>query len=137
MTLLEKIETSFKASLRGEETIDNLIYYWGITAYLFSYFVTDSIIKFNNIRFIDVTLSALTVSYFVWHIYAMKKCAPKKPQLTKEEKQAIRAEKRRELGKKILRKLLLQEPISKTNPAFITIVVDLFSIAVFLSYIIN
>jgi hypothetical protein len=134
MKLLDKIETSFKASLKGEEKVENLIYYWGITAYLISYFIIDRIIQINNIRFIDITISLLTIAFFIWHIYAIKKCSPKKPKLTKEEKQAIREQARRELGKKLLRKLFLQESITKWDPAFITIIVDVFSISVFLSY---
>lgn len=137
MKFLDKIEASFRASLRGEETINNLIYYWGITAYLVSYFIIDRIIKINNILFIDITLSLLTTAYFMWHIYALKKCSPKKPQLTKEEKEAIRAERRRDFSKRFFRKLFLQESITKWDPVFITIVVDLFSIAVFLGYALN
>lgn len=137
MKLLDKIENSFRASLKGEESINNLIYYWGITAYLFSYFVTDRIVKINSIRFIDITISLLMVAYFIWHIYALKKCSPKKPKLTKEEKAAIRAEKRKEFGKRFLRKLFLQESVGKWDPVLVTIVVDLFSIAVFLGYVLN
>ena len=134
MKFFEKVESSFKASLKGQETVDILIYYWGIPAYLFTYFIIERIIKMNSIRFIDITLSLITASYFAWHIYALRKCAPKKPKISDEEKKALRIEARKTLGKRMWRKFMLQEPMTKWDPVFVSIVVDVFSIAIFVGY---
>lgn len=135
--LLNKIETSFKAAMRGEELIHKLVWWWGFIGYLVAYFIVDRIIKINNIAFIDILLSLLTVAYFSWHVYVLKKCSPKKPVLSKEEKKRLREESRKGLGKRVMRKLFLQEPISKWDPAFVSTIVDLFCIASFLTYLLR
>jgi len=137
MKLFDKIETSFKASLKGEETVHNLIYWWGIIGYLVAYFIIDRIVKISDIRLVDIMVSLITSAYFAWHIYALKKCAPKKPKLTKEEKKLLREEARKNLGKKVMRKLLLQEPMTQWDPVFVSIVIDLFSIAIFVGYVVR
>ncbi|MBM5781968.1 MAG: hypothetical protein FJ368_00925 [Pelagibacterales bacterium] len=131
----EKIKLSFKASLKGEENPKVLIYYWGLVSWFTAFFVIDKIIKINDIRVIDVSVSILTIIYFVWHIYVLKKCSPKKPKLTKEEKKKLKEEARKEIGKKLLRKLFLQEPIRKWDLIFVSMVFDAFCIAQFLGYI--
>ncbi len=136
-SLLNKVESSFKAAMKGEESLHNLIWWWGVTSYLLSYFVIDRVIKINNIRSIDIIISVLMSVYFAWHIYVLKKCSPKKPVLSKEEKKKLRQEARKEFGKKFLRKLFLQEPISKWNPVLVTAVVDIFGISTFLGYVFN
>jgi hypothetical protein len=65
----------------------------------------------------------------------LRKCKPKKPQLSAEEKKLLKEEAKKERGKKILRKLLLQEPFTQTDPIFVTMVLDLFFIAHFGGYI--
>jgi hypothetical protein len=135
--IFDKIEASFKASMKGEETLHNLIWWWGAIGYLTAFFVIDEIVKVSTFRSVDILVSILTSVYFAWHIFVLKKCAPKKPQLSKEEKQALRQERRKNFGKKFLRKLLLQESFSEWDPVFISIVIDLFSIATFSSYILR
>jgi hypothetical protein len=132
-----KIESSFKAAMRGEENLSNLIWKWGLISYLLSYFVIDRIIKINDIRFVDVIISLLMTVYFGWHIYVLRKCSPKKPKLSAEEKKLLRLEARRQFTKKLLRKLFLQEPITKWDPVFVATVIDLFSLAIFLNYAVN
>lgn len=135
--ILNRIETSFKAAMRGEELIRRLVWWWGLIGYLVAYFVVDRIIKINNIVFIDVVLSLLTVVYFSWHVYVLKKCSPKKPILSKEEKKRAREESRKDFGKRMMRKLFLQESISKWDPAFVSTIIDLFCIASFLTYLLR
>ncbi|NBV06132.1 MAG: hypothetical protein EBS06_02715 [Proteobacteria bacterium] len=134
--IFNKIETSFRASLRGEESTDKLIYVWGIISYVLA-FLLNKLIKTVHVYFFGTTISAVLICYFAWHIYALKKCSPKKPKLTKEEKQKLREEKRKEFGKKLMRKLLLQESFTKWDPIFISIVIDAFCIAQFIDYIIR
>jgi hypothetical protein len=133
----EKIEISFKAAMRGEESTSNLIKWWGITAFLVSHFIIDRSVMAVNNRFFDVVLSSLAVIYFVWHIYVLRKCSPKKPKLSKEQKKLLKLEARKNLGKKILRKLLLQEPLTKWQPVTVTIVLDIYFITQFTTYIIK
>jgi len=133
--LLNKIELSFKASLKGEETIHNLIWWWGFVGYFVFYFIVDKIIKMTDVRIVDVALSAVGMIYFLWHIYAMRKCSPKKPKISKEEKKRLRAEAWNNAPRKFWRKLTLQEPISKWNPIAMTIAADLLFFVQFLGYV--
>ncbi len=134
--LLNKIENSFKAAMKGQESTDTLIKWWGINSYLVSYFILERVILSVNNRIVDVIISMLLVIYFSWHAYFLKKCAPKKPKLSKEEKEYLKKEARKNLGKKILRKLLLQESITKWNPITFVLMLDLLCIAHFLSYVV-
>lgn len=133
--ILNKIEDSFKRSLKGEESVDKLIYWWGVPAYLAA-FIINKILRSLHIYFINVPVSVVLICYFAWHFYALKKCAPKKPKLTKEEKQKLSEERRKELPKKLMRKFLLQESFTKWDPVFVSFVVDAFCIAQFMGYII-
>ena len=132
-----KIETSFKAATKGEESVHNMIWWWGVCGYLVAFFIVNRIVKVSDSRIIDILVSLLTVIYFVWHFYAMRKCAPKKPKLSKEEKKKLREEARKDFGKKLARKFFLQESITKWDPIFIVLVIDVFSIATFLQYVIR
>ena len=84
--IFSKIKESFKAALSGQETTNNLIRWWGVIAYLVAFFIFDGAIKMLNIYAVTVVLSVIAIIYFTWHIYVLKKCSPKKPKLTKEEK---------------------------------------------------
>lgn len=129
-------ERSFKKASRGQEEIKTLIRYWGIPAYLIFYFVINWIVNAVDLFVIDLLLSSIAVIYFSWHIFAMFKCKPKKPKLTKEERVALKKERRKNLSKSFARKLLLQESISKWDPVTITIVLDLYFVLLFLGNII-
>lgn len=135
--ILNKIESSFKLSLSGKESVSVLIRWWGIGGYLVSYFIVNKIIEVNKFRFIVVVFAILMCAYFVWHIYALRKCSPKKPELSKEEKAKLKEEARRNFARRFFRKLFLQESISEWNPVFITMMIDVFCIAHFLSYIVR
>jgi hypothetical protein len=133
--ILNKIEASFRAALSGKENISTLIYRWGIAGWVIAYFISNKLIKMINISAMDILISSVTSFYFVWHIYVLKKCSPKKLKLSKEEKRKLRKESRKDFGKKFMRKLLLQESITKWDPVFVTIAIDAFCIAHFCNYI--
>ncbi len=133
--IFSRVEASFKAAMRGEESTSVLIKKWGIPAFLISFFVVDKMVMTFDQKAVDVSISSLATLYFVWHIYVLRKCSPKKPKLTKEEKAILKLQARKDLGRKILRKLLLQEPISDWNPVKVTIILDVLFIAQFLGYI--
>ncbi len=130
-----KIKDSLHKAHNGVEDIKTVIWGWGVVAYIIAFFVLDKLIQAIDVRFIDVVISVLAVLYFSWHIYVLRKYKPKAPKLSKEEKQKLKAEARKDLGKKFLRKLFLQEPLTKSNPILITTVLDLFFIANFGGYI--
>jgi len=135
--IFSKIDASFKAAIKGEESTSILIRWWGIIAYVVTFFVIDRIVMKVDNRAVDVAFSSLVVIYFVWHIFVLKKCSPKKPKLSKEEKAYLKQQARKDLGKKILRKLLLQESLTKWEPVTVTIVIDIIFITQFLGYIIK
>ncbi len=135
--LLNKIDKSFRASSKGEEDIKILIRWWGFVAYLFFYFIVNKIIKISTSDILDLSLSSLAIAYFSWHIFALERCRPKKIKVSKEEKKRLRAEKIRNLPRSIMRKILLQEPISKWDNVSILIALDLLYIVVFLGYILE
>ena len=133
--ILNKIEESFKKSMNGEEDLKIVIRYWGIIGYLVAFFIFNKIIKMNKIAAVNSTIAMVAIVYFAWHFYVLIKCSPKKPHLTKEEKQELRAKRRAEFFKSLGRKLLLQEPFTKWNPVLLTQVVDLFCITHFFMFI--
>ena len=84
------LKNSFIFANKGEENVDFLIWIWGVPSYIISYFVINkSILAVNNLWF-DYSLSILISIFYIWHIYVVKKCAPKKPKLTKEEKKQLK-----------------------------------------------
>lgn len=133
--LLNKIEKSFIAIIKGEESLHNVIWWWGVIGYLIAYFIANQIIKISSSTFVDMTVSIVMTMYFIWHIYAVVKCSPKKPQLTKEERKLAKIEARKDFGKKFMRKLLLKEPLTKWNSTSIAIAFDLLCITQFATYI--
>ena len=135
--LIHKIDASFRASLKGQESISILIRWWGFLGYAFFYFVIDSAILKINVAFIDLMLSWIGMVYFLWHIFAMVKCSPKKPKITPEEKKKLREEKLRNAPRAFMRKLLLQESITKWNPVAMTIAADILFFANFLGYVLH
>ncbi len=130
-----RIDDSFHKATKGEESINVLIWWWGVASCLFTFFVADVLVAKINMRSIDIIISTLMLAYFVWHLYVLKKCSPKKPKLTKEEKKLFKQEARKQLGRKFLRKLFLQESLTKTNPILVMIVIDLYCAAHFANYI--
>lgn len=129
------IEDSFKRIMRGEELLSKVIWGWGLFGYVISFFILDYVVKAVNYRSIDILIAVAVVGYFSWHLYALVKCAPKKPKLTEEEKKQLKLKAKMERTKKFLRKLFLQEPLTKTNPVLVCGAVDLFFIAHFGNYI--
>ncbi len=131
------IKQSFIAATKGQETIKNLIWRFGIPAYVVFYFMVEKTIKSVDYKFVDLLLSIIGVLYFSWHIFVMFRCSPKKPQISKEEKRRLRQEAIRNAPRKFIRKLFLKEPITKWNSFTMTIAVDILFCMQFLGYIIT
>ena len=132
MVKFKQITQSLILASKGEEKFNIIKWYWGFLSYIFCFFVIEKIIKIISLKIIAAIIAYLVIGYYVWHIYVSIKCAPKIPKLTKEEKE-IKRLKEGGFGKKLTRKLLLQESFSKLNPRNLLISVDLFMILHFIS----
>lgn len=132
--ILDKIKASFKRSTKGEETFSHVVWWWGVIGYLITVFIAKKLILAIDVRFIDVFISLIVVIYFSWHIYAVKKCAPKKEKLTDEEKKKLKEDRGSRIGKKVVRKLLAQEAMTKWNPVLMVIAIDVLCITHFARY---
>jgi hypothetical protein len=134
--LLEKAEDSFKRSNKGLEDTKILIRYWGIPVYLFFFFVVRELIFAIDFFAVGLILSSFVIMYCAWHIFALIKCKPKKVKLTKEQKLELKKDRAKRLSKSFVKKLLLQESISKWDPISITIAVDVYFILLFVERVI-
>ena len=134
MVKFKQITQSLILATKGEEKFDIIKWYWGFLSYIFCFFVIEKIIKIISLKIIAAIIAYLVIGYYLWHIYVSIRCAPKIPKLTKEEKE-IKRLKEGGFGKKLTRKLLLQESFSKLNPRNLLISVDLFIILHFISLI--
>ena len=133
-SFIKSIELSFNKANKGQEQLNIIIYWWGVLAYLIAYFILNKIIFLVDIKTIDILVSILACIYFIWHIFVLHKCKPKKPELSDEEKKKIELERKKEMPKKIFRKIFLREPIFKWNIISVITAVDLFAVAHFSGY---
>jgi len=122
---------SFILASKGKESFKIVQWYWGVFSYIISYFFINNMLGNISVKFIASAIAYLVVSYYFWHIYVSIKCAPKSIKLSKEEKE-IKRIKEGGFGKKLMRKLLLQESFSKLNPRNLLIAIDLFMILHFI-----
>jgi hypothetical protein len=131
--MLEGVRNSFIKATRGEEKLTVVIWWWGVISYLLSYFVVHKLIMSIDSRIFDFIVSFVMVTFFSWHSYVTKKCAPKKPKLTDEEKKKLKQAKDG-FAKSFTKKLLLQEPITKWDPVFTVIMIDILCITHFFGF---
>ena len=66
-----------------------------------------------------------------------RKCQKEYQPLVLKKEEIEKRKEKNHLAKSFIRKLLLQEPITKFNPYFVAKIVDLFVILHFLSFIVN
>lgn len=127
---LETIKNDFQKIQKGEEDLNKVIWLWGGLAYVASFFISKLVILVK-LSFIKWIIAILVITYFIWHILAIRKCSPKNPELTEEEKAALKKDR----VNRFFRKLFLREPITKWNSSTFSIVVDLYIIVVFFGYL--
>lgn len=132
MIKFKQITQSLILASKGQENFNIVKWYWGVLSYIICFFLINKILTIISIKIIASIMAYLVVGYYVWHIYASIKCAPKIPKLTKEEKEVKRL-KEGGFGKKLMRKLLLQESFSKLNPRNLLVAIDLFMILHFIT----
>lgn len=129
------IKNSFQKAWKGEEKLNNIFYWWGGIAYLACYFITRPLIHKSPYIILDALISLIIVAYFTLHIVLIKRNSPKKPALSKEEKKKLKEEAKKERTKRVIRKLLLKEPLTKWRPALVFGAIDLFIITTYIGYI--
>jgi asparagine N-glycosylation enzyme membrane subunit Stt3 len=120
---LNKIKISFVNASKGLESFSVVAWGWGGLFYLVSYFIFNKLVIAINSKFFDYSLLILLTIYLVWHIYVAIRCFPKAPKLSKEEKEKLKIQ-NGGASRAFLRKLFLQEPITKTNSRNILIAID-------------
>ncbi len=129
---LPRAKHHFDLAMNGKEDLTIVLWVWGGGAYIFAFFI-DKLILFVDMMFIKWVLTILMIVYFIWHIVVIRKCSPKKPEMSEEEKE----EYKKDRNKRIVRKLLLKEPITKFNPSTVGIVIDLYVIVCFAEYLLK
>ena len=120
----------FVIANQGKEDLIIVLWVWGGGAYLLSFFI-NKLLLLTTLIFAKWIIAILVIAYFVWHIVVIKKCSPKKPALSKEAKEKLKKDRAR----RFLRKLFLNEPITKWNPALVATVIDLYVIVCFIEYL--
>ena len=120
---LNKIKISFVNASKGLEGFSVVAWGWGGLFYLVSYFIFNKLVIAINSKFFDYSFLIVLTIYLVWHIYVAIKCFPKTPKLSKEEKEKLKIQKGG-ASRAFLRKLFLQESITKTNSRNILIAID-------------
>ncbi len=131
-SIYTKFTEHFKLANQGKEDIIIILWFWGGCAYLIAFLVS-KIIAGSSLAFVKFLLGLPIMAYFIWHIWVIKKCSPKKPTLTKEEKEQLKQQR----FKRLMRKLFLKEPITKWNPSLIGMLIDVYVILCFLTYLIR
>ena len=134
-SFFSKIETSFVKSCKGQEDFHNVIWYWGVAAYVVALFLIDKAVMLNQSIILDVIISLFTGLYFAWHLYITHKCKPKKTKLTKVEKKLAKQKARQQSLKNLIQKLFLQKSLSQWDSAIVITACDLYMITHFLSYV--
>ncbi|MDA0901859.1 MAG: hypothetical protein O3B09_00405 [Proteobacteria bacterium] len=131
----QKLQDSFSLAWKGEEKMFNVLLWWGTLSYIICYFTLRIIVESVEIRFIEIITALIIVTYYIWHIIVIKRCSPKKPKLSKEEEKKLKAQRRKELPKNILRKIFLKEPVSKWNPPLMFTVIDAYIVIIYTMHI--
>jgi hypothetical protein len=126
------IKTHFNLAHNGKEELAVVLWVWGGGAYLISFFI-DKLILLINLLLIKWIISMLMIAYFAWHIVVIRKCSPKKPPLSLEEKEKLKKDR----FKRFLRKLFLKESFTNWDPAVVAIVIDLYIVVHFLEYLLR
>jgi len=126
---MKKIWQSFYKASIGQETVKNVEIYWFFSLCFLFYVVHKIHSYFQNSYFLTTLLIAIL---FIWHLYAVYKCKPvKNSTLTQEEQQLAKIKK----PSSLLKKILLQEPISKPSWRQIVVIIDILLLLSALSWL--
>ena len=134
------LKASFEIAWKGKEKLNNIFLYWGGIAYVFCYLILRPIINYSFFKYskfavidkiIDIPLSILIICYFIFHIILIYKNSPRAPKLTPEEKKALKEQEKKNFGKRVLRKFLLKESLTKWRPWLVFGALDLIIITTY------
>jgi hypothetical protein len=126
---MKKIWQSFYKASLGQETTKSVEIYWFLSL-CFLFYIVHKIHTYFATRYF--LLSIFLALCFCWHLYAVYKCKPAVVEnKTKEEQQLEKIKK----PKSLLKKILLQEPISKPTWRQVVVVVDILLILSALSWL--
>jgi hypothetical protein len=126
---MKKIWQSFYKASIGQETSKAVEVFWFLSL-CFVFYIVYKIQSYLQVHYF-LTSSLLSL-FFIWHLYAVYKCKPPEDStLTKEEKQLAIIKK----PKSLLKKILLQEPISKPSWRQVVIVIDILLLLSALSWL--
>lgn len=131
---LNIIDQSFKNIIKGQEDLKIVMWWWGGIAYVFAFFVLRKVLIISSSEVIDLIISCFVMAYFSFHIFALLRCSKRK-KLTKEEKARLKKDRTKRVFRSFLRKLTLQESLTKWNPVSILIALDFLYILIFFEYI--
>lgn len=130
MNWLKKI---FTIDPSDTKSVNILMWILGPIGYLVSYFIINKLIAITKIIAINAVLVIAVIIYFSWHIYQLRKCSIKKREALKDQPTPITLPPH-SMSRSFLRKLFLQEPITKSNPILIAILIDLYFIVNTINY---
>jgi len=126
------IKHHFDLVHKGKEDLAIVLWVWGGGAYLLSFFI-NKLLLFISLLFMKWVISMFVIAYFVWHIIIIRRCSPKKPPLSNEEKGKLKKDR----VKRFMKKLFLKEPFTKWDPAIVGIAINLYIIVHFLDYLLR
>ena len=110
-----------------EKSATILIWIYGPIGYLISYFIINNLMMMFKAIAPGAVLLVIIVTYFAWHIYQLRKCAIIKRALLEKTQKTINTPPH-SLTRSFVRKLLLQESITKSDPILVAVLIDLYFI---------
>jgi hypothetical protein len=131
--MIKYFKKIFTIDTSQEKTANILIWIYGPTGYLISYFVINNLMMTLKAVAANIILLAIIITYLSWHIYQLRKCSIIKRELLKKSQTTINTP-HHSLTKSFLRKLFLQESLTKSDPIFVAILIDLFFIVNSIDY---
>jgi hypothetical protein len=117
----------FSIDSTQEKSAKILVWIYGPIGYLISYFIINNLMMMFKAIAPDAVLLAIIVIYFSWHIYQLRQCAIVKRALLAKSQETTNTLPG-SLTRSFLRKLLLQESLTKSDPMLVAVLIDLYFI---------
>ncbi len=125
--MIKRFKKIFSIDISQEKAVNILIWIYGPAGYLSSYFIINNLmLAFKNMA-PNIALLTIIIAYFSWHIYQLRKCSLIKQEILKKSQTTINTAPH-SLARSFLRKLFLQESLTKSNPILVAILIDLYFI---------
>ena len=142
INILIKIKKSFIKSTKGEESFYFMLWVWGVIPAVLTIFYIEDKLKNINFNLISIPLYIAIITFFVWHIVAIRTTLKKHPEykekkedkkekykgLSKEKIKELKQEERKEKNMSIVKKALLLKAWDSTPFYKIVILLDCFVI---------